>query len=185
MVVILAIAAMGAQPAGRLHRAHLVRPRRLVRHRRLCGGARAEALVPRPDRAADRAARCVFVAVLSTVVGLPHPAPARRLLLAADAGAGGADLHHRVPLDRGDRRRGRPRRADARPHRADRSRRRARLLHRGRADRARRAVRAAARRRARRSATCWWRSARTSCAPRSRAIRSSATSWRRSCSRRW
>ena len=28
---------------------------------------------------------------------------------------------------------------------------------------------------------CWWRSARTSCAPRSRAIRSSATSWRRSC----
>ena len=30
--------------------------------------------------------------------------------------------------------------------------------------------------RARRSATCWWRSARTSCAPRSRAIRWSATS---------
>ena len=37
----------------------------------------------------------------------------------------------------------------------------------------------------RRSATCWSRSARTRCVPRSKAIRSSATSWRRSSSRRW
>ena len=35
------------QPAGRLYRAHLVRPQRLVRHRRLRRRARAEALVRR------------------------------------------------------------------------------------------------------------------------------------------
>ena len=72
------------------------------------------------------------------------PAPARRLLLAADARARGAHLHDRVPLDRGDRRRGRARRAEARQHRAGQPRRRQRLLHPGRADRARRAVPAAA-----------------------------------------
>ena len=47
-----------------------------------------------------------------------HPAAARGLFLAADAGAVGADLHHRLPLDSGHRRRGRPRRAEARQHRA-------------------------------------------------------------------
>ncbi len=44
-----------------------------------------------------------------------HPAAARRVFLAADAGARGPDLHRRVPLERGDRRRGRPRRPEARP----------------------------------------------------------------------
>ena len=47
-----------------------------------------------------------------------HPAPPRRLLLAADAGAGRAHLHHRVPLERSDRRRRWPRRPEARQHRA-------------------------------------------------------------------
>ena len=71
----------------------------------------------------------VFVAVLSTHRGRAHPAPARRLLLAADPGAGGADLHHRLPLERGDRRRGRSGRSQARHARPDRSGRWARLLH--------------------------------------------------------
>ena len=43
-----------------------------------------------------------------------HPAPARRVFLAADAGAGRAHLHHRLPLEQRDRRRGRPRRPEAR-----------------------------------------------------------------------
>ena len=58
----------------------------------------------------------------------------------------GADLHHRVPLDRGDRRRGRPRRPEARQHRAVQPRQCADLLHRCVAlIGARRAVSAAAR----------------------------------------
>ena len=185
MVVILAIATIGLNLLRRLHRPH-----------RRSATAPGSASAPMRRRwpsctGSTTRSRCrsllsmVFVAVAVGRRGLPHPAPARRLFLAADAGARGAHLHHRVPLDRGDRRRGWPRRAQARQHRAGRPRRPARLLHRGRPDRARRAVRAAARRRARRSAMCWWRSARTSCAPRSRAIRSSATSSRRSCSPRW
>ena len=49
--------------------------------------------------------------------GLSHPAPPRRLLLAADAGALRHAVRHRVPLDRGDRRRKRARRRRA-PDRA-------------------------------------------------------------------
>ena len=56
----------------------------------------------------------LFIAVLSAVVGRAAPAPARRLLRADDAGAGGAHLHHRLPLDRRHRRRGRARRPQAR-----------------------------------------------------------------------
>ena len=49
-----------------------------------------------------------FTALLSARRRLPHPAPPRRVLLAADAGAVRPDLRHRVPLDRRDRRRRRP-----------------------------------------------------------------------------
>ena len=45
--------------------------------------------------------------------GLSHPAPARRLFLAADARALRHAVRHRVPLDRGDRRRKRARRRRA------------------------------------------------------------------------
>ncbi len=99
-----------------------------------------------PARSCCRScSRIAFVAALSTVRRLRHPAPARRVLLAADAGARGADLRHRVPLDRGDRRRGRPRRIEARQPRAVEPRQRAGLLRVRRADRIRRALRAAAR----------------------------------------
>ena len=77
--------------------------------------------------------------------GRAHPAPARRVLLAADAGALGADLRDLLPLDRGHRRRGRTGRPRARQPRAGQFRQFARLLHPGRADRPRRALRAAAR----------------------------------------
>jgi len=48
----------------------------------------------------------LVVAVLSTFVASSSCAGVG-LFLVADAGAGGADLHRRVPLDRSDRRRGR------------------------------------------------------------------------------
>ncbi len=143
MVVILAIATHRPQPAGRLHRAHLVRPQRVVRHRRLRGRARATALAQGRDRAADPAVDDLRGGAVDRG-RVFDPAPARRLLLAADARARGAHLHDRVPLDRGDRRRGRARRAEARQHRSGQPRRRQRLLRPGRADRARRAVPAVA-----------------------------------------
>ena len=96
----------------------------------------------------------VVVAVHVDLRRRPHPAPARGVFLAADAGAVGADLHHRLPLDRGDRRRGRPRRSEARQHRAVQPRRCARLLHRRGRDLPRRAVSACCGWCARRSATC-------------------------------
>ena len=67
---------------------------------RLRGGADAAQLVPGLDPAADRCRRSVVVAVARCVVRLPGPAPARRLFLAADAGALGDALRGRVPLDR-------------------------------------------------------------------------------------
>ena len=133
----------GAQSVRRLHRPGLVRPRRLVRHRRLCGGADPAQLVRRRHLAAAAAVGGRRRHRLD-LRRLRHPAPARRVLLAADAGAGGADLHHRLPLDRGDRRRGRPRRPEARQHRAVQPRQCAELLHRRRPDLARRALSAAA-----------------------------------------
>ena len=51
--------------------------------------------------------------LVASALRLPDPAPARRLLLAADAGAGGDALRGRVPLDRRHRRRERPRRHHA------------------------------------------------------------------------
>ena len=144
MVVILAIACMGLNLLVGYTGLDIVRPRRLVRHRRLRRRPPAEALLPRPDRHPDHAGD----AFRRRRVGVRrphHPAPARRVLLAADAGAGGAHLHHRLPLDRGDRRRGRPRRTGARPRRPLQPRRSARLLHHGGAGRAWRPVRAAAR----------------------------------------
>ena len=119
----------GAQPLHRLYRPGLVRPRRLVRHRRLCGRADPAQLVQQrylPAAAAGGGRRRRH----RDLRRLRHPAPARRLFLAADAGAVGADLHHRLPLDRGDRRRGRPRRLEARQHRAVQPRQCAELLHR-------------------------------------------------------
>ncbi len=87
------------------------------------------------------------MAVVAVAVGdrrRRHPAPARCLFLAADAGACGADLHHRVPLEQPDRRRGRPRRLEARQSRTAQPGQCARLLHRRRADRIGRALCAAA-----------------------------------------
>ena len=103
----------GAQHPGRLHRPHLVRPRRLVRAGRLCGGH----VAARPAFPARSSCRwrwaCWSWSLLAARVRLPDPAPARRVLLAADAGAGGDALFGRVPLDRGHRRRERPRRHHA------------------------------------------------------------------------
>ena len=133
----------GAQPLHRLYRPRLVRPRRLVRHRRLCGGADPAQLVRRrhlPAAAAGGHRRRRH----RDLRRLRHPAPARRLFLAADAGAVGAGLHHRLPLDRGDRRRGRPRRPEARQHRAVQPRQCAELLHRRLRALPRRALSAAA-----------------------------------------
>ena len=56
---------------------------------------------------------------------LPDPAPARRVFLAADAGAGGDAVCGGVPLDRRHRRRERPRRH----HAADAVRRQSGILH--------------------------------------------------------
>ena len=42
----------------------------------------------------------VVVAVVVRACRHRHPAPPRRVFLAADAGARGTDLHHRVPLER-------------------------------------------------------------------------------------
>ena len=69
MVVALAIADDGAQPLHRLHRAGIVRSRRLVRHRRLCGGADPAQLVQQRhlSAAAARGDRCRR---LSTFVGI-------------------------------------------------------------------------------------------------------------------
>ena len=128
VVVILAMAAMGLNLLVGLHRAGVVRPQRLVRHRRLCRGARAAALVQGPDRCCRCCFSVVFTAALSLRRRLPDPAPARRVLLAADAGAVRADLRHRLPLDRAHRRRGRPRRHGARHARPVRPRRPPRLL---------------------------------------------------------
>ena len=102
----------GAEHPGRPHRPRLVRPRRVLRPCRLCGGAVAAPLVSRrhrdPVAVRDRVRRAVRLARR-----LPHPAPPRRLFLAADARALRHAVHHRVPLDRGDRRRKRARRRGA------------------------------------------------------------------------
>ena len=55
-----------------------------------------------------------FIAALALVVGLPDPAPARRVLLAADAGPVRADIRDRLSLDGAHRRRGRAGRHRAR-----------------------------------------------------------------------
>jgi branched-chain amino acid transport system ATP-binding protein len=87
VVVLLAIAAMGLNLLVGYHRAGVVRPQRLVRHRRLCGGAVAEALVPGAGIVLPLLFSLAFTAAAGHRGGLPDPAPARRLLLAADAGA--------------------------------------------------------------------------------------------------
>ncbi len=165
----------GAQSLRRLHRSGLVRPRHLVRHRRLCRRADPAALVSRRDLAAAAAVDDRGGGGLHADRH-HHPAAARRVFLAADAGARRADLHHRLPLEQPDRRRRRPRRPETRQHRAHQSRRYAQLLHRGRPCSASACSICCCGWCARRSAMCWWRSARTSCAPPSRAIRSNATS---------
>ena len=56
----------------------------------------------------------IVVALASDARRHHHPAPARGLFLAADAGARRAYLHHRLPLEQPDRRRRWPRRPEAR-----------------------------------------------------------------------
>ena len=73
---------------------------------------------------------------LSPLLGLSDPAAARRLFLAADAGAFRHAVRHRVSLDRGHRRRKRPRRRHAPDVLGRRSRERTDLLLARRADRA-------------------------------------------------
>ena len=70
MVVVLAIAAMGLNLLRRLYRAGLVRPRHLVRHRRLCRGADPAQLVPRRRSGCRCCCRWSFVAVASAIVGV-------------------------------------------------------------------------------------------------------------------
>ena len=73
-------------------------------------------LVPGLDAVADAVRARVPAASPSIARRLPRPAPARRLLLAADAGVLGAHLRGRVSLDGVHRRRERPgRRRRARP----------------------------------------------------------------------
>ena len=55
----------------------------------------------------------LIVMAVAARVRRPDPAPARRVFLAADAGAGGDAVRGRVPLDRRHRRRERPRRHHA------------------------------------------------------------------------
>ena len=168
-----------AQPAGRLHRAHLVRAQRVVRHRRLRGRRSRNCTGSRTPIALPILLSMLFVAVLSTVVGfliLRRRGVYFSLLTLALAALTYTIAFRWTEVTGGEDGLGGLKRGSIGPVSLDDGN---AYLHRGRADRARRAVPAAARRRARRSAMCWWRSARTSCAPRSRAIRSSATSsWR-------
>ena len=60
----------GAQPAGRLHRPDLVRPRHLVRHRRLCCRRSLQKHWLHDQIVDPILLSMVFVAVLSTVVGV-------------------------------------------------------------------------------------------------------------------
>ncbi len=93
----------GAQSLRRLYRARLLRSWRLVRHRRLCRGANSAQLVSRPDLDAA-AARHLHRGLERGRDRRVHPAPARRLFLAADLGAGRTRLHHRLPHDKAHRR---------------------------------------------------------------------------------
>ena len=125
-----------------------------------------------------------FVAVAASPVGRADPAPARRLFLAAHAGAHRAAVRHRLSLDRVHRRRERARRRDAR-HACSASisntTRSTTGWSRRSLGRSRTCSGAST---ARRSAACWWRSARTSSARASSAIRPTATSSSASCCRR-
>ena len=91
----------------------LFRPRRLVRPGGLCGRhCLQRKLLPGSILLSDLAGVAV-VAVDRAAFRLTHPAPARRVFLAADAGPGGDALYDRLPLDRGNRRRKRSRRHHA------------------------------------------------------------------------
>ena len=86
-VVVFAIACLGAERARRLHRARLLRPRRLVRAWRLCGGALAASTGSPAARPADPVRASSSSPSPSALARRADPAPARRLFLAADAGA--------------------------------------------------------------------------------------------------
>ena len=60
----------------------------------------------------------IVVAIAASFSRRHYPAASRRLFLAADAGAGRADLHHGVSLEQCNRRRGWAGRAQARQHRS-------------------------------------------------------------------
>ena len=142
-VVIFADRVHGAQHSGRSHGARVVRARRMVRRGRVCRRADAEVLVPRLGAVAG-----VDLAGLPAgrrrADRLPRAAPARRLLLAADARVLGADLRDRVSLDGVHRRRERTGRRDARELVRRRPRESLDLLHAGGGVRAGRRVRARA-----------------------------------------
>ena len=164
---------------------HLVRPRRLVRPGRLCGRDAAARTVSRLDPAADRRRRWPWSRSLALDVRLPDPAPARRLLLAADAGAGRHALRGRLPLDRRSPAARTASAASRGPMLAgSRFENNAALLRAGRGDRLRRRLRTVAlpplARRARAGRDPRERAARAA----SSAIRPTATSCSPSCSRR-
>ena len=142
----------------------------------LCGGAEPALLVSRRrhpagavrHRCSSRSPRCCR--------GRADPAPARRLFLAADAGAHRAAVRHRLSLDRAHRRRERARRRDPVARAWRRSRRRLDLLLWWSPRSASAFAICSGAFIARRSAACWWRSARTSSARASSAIRPTVTS---------
>ena len=109
----------GPEPAGGLHGLGLLRPRGLVRHRRLRRRPGADPLV-QEQMLLPVLFSIVFTATLALIVGFLILRPARRLLLAAHAGPVRADLRDLVPLDQPDRRRRRPGRHRARHLRPDR-----------------------------------------------------------------
>ena len=177
-VVVFAIACMGAQHPGRLYRPRLVRPRRLVRARRLCGGARASATGFRAThpagavraRCSSRVARRSSGALILRRRGVYFSLLTLALTALLFAIA--------LSLDRAHRRRERARRRHARDAcSASISSTTWTYYGAGRGASAcvRRAICSGAST-ARRSAACWSRSARTSSARASSAIRPTATS---------
>ena len=112
-VVLFAIACLGLERARRLHRPRLLRPRRLVRAWRLCGGALAEILVHRQHRPAGLLRR-PFHRRHRGARRRADPAPARRLFLAPDACLDRTPVRDRLSLDGVHRRRERSRRGHAR-----------------------------------------------------------------------
>ena len=95
----------GAQRPGRPHRSRLVRPRRVVRTRRVCGRTRAAPLVSRRRCCGRRCSRSRFCSSPAVLDRLPRAAPPRRLFFAADARVLRAHLCGRVSLDGVHRRR--------------------------------------------------------------------------------